>query len=377
MNPILTILLVEDMEKEPAMVARFFMGLKEMNIEAMDRAQVIAISQREYSPELEMAISAAPFPVQLVYADHPRAANGYPIWDVCAEVRQVWPLIRGEYITFAHTEFFYGPDRLTRTIEWLDRHKPVVALGNLRRLGTDKAHWRNRTQDPEPGVGDIFRELVDCGLAGPIRKTWEAFPTWHWPYWRPGVREDEKWDEDVFYARKDWFEAIKMFWHEERLPFLDVYDIVGKCMERLSRNDLQPRCRRLDMDTNMIMHIDHTRPRLAFGIDCYKWFLDRADDWADTTCMRHDIWGTMLHEGSDMKSKLQAIEHYRRAPGGPVTRWASNFSGWLQTVGADIVIEYMLEHERPEEDDEDEYGFDDDMTDDATDEVEEIEVSVG
>lgn len=343
MEPVLTILLIEDAEKDPGFIARFFFGLAALNAEAVADIQVVAISQRERSPELEAALAAYPGDCTMLYAEHPRASNGYPIWDVAAEARQAWPLVRGDYVTFNHTEFVHGPGRLARTICWLRENDPAVALGNLRRLDHGNTHSTDRRLPPEQGICDIVTLLIDQGESQWLAKLWGYFPTTPWPYgWNGELHAGEKWQEDMFFARRDWFEALDFWRHGGPLPFQDVYDLMKEGIDRLSRQRLAPACPRMPREISESFHLNHTRPRSCYCLAVFHWFLDHQPHWHNTTALRMDLWASILNPKASVAERKKAVNNFRRAPGGTVTRFAGAFSDWLEKGGSQKVRSYNV-----------------------------------
>ena len=132
MKPYLTMILMVDIEKPTEYTWAFFRALARWNRKAMDRIQVLAITQKRNDRETLRLASQQPFPVDVIHARH-EFAGEYPIWDVCDAVKRAWGLVQGEYVTFCHQEFLTLPHRLTKTMRFLERNGPDIALGNLRR----------------------------------------------------------------------------------------------------------------------------------------------------------------------------------------------------------------------------------------------------
>jgi hypothetical protein len=349
MKPTLTILLIEDVEKDPAFVDRFFFGLTALNADALSDIQVVAVSQREHSPELEAARSAYPGRCDVLYAEHPRAENGYPIWDVAACARLAWPMVEGEYVSFNHTEFLHGPGRLARTVEYLRSQSPTVALGNLRRLDHGGAHSTDRRLAPEKGICDIVTLLTDERESEWLGKLWGHFPTTCWPTgWGGEARTSNRWQEDLFYARRDWLDAMEFWTHGGGLPFQDVYDLMKEAIDRLGRHGLAPACPRMSREVSDAFHLNHTRPRSCYTLPVFHWFLDHESDWHETTVLRMDLWAVILNPKRTAKEIGHTVKAFRRAPGGTVTRFAGAFSAWLQGGGEERVRQYVARQREKE-----------------------------
>lgn len=340
MEPDLTIIVIEDAEKDPRMIERFLFGLRVLNGDALHRVQVVAVTQRADS-QLAALLEDQPFDAVFVQADHPRADDGYPIWDICAAGRQIWPIVAGQYVTFAHAEFLYGPGRLGRTCRFLREQRPTLALGNLRRLGIAMPHWKNRLLDPPAGLSETLCSWIDRCDATALTAAWDHLPTTHWCHWRDQVRTDGRIDEDVFYARRDWLEVLQFFWQDQRQPYQDVYDLIRTAYLILAGRGLDPECPRLMRHDNELFHIDHPRHRQAYSLACYRWFLGHRDRWLGTSYADDALWSQILCPWSAAADRHKAISEFRHSSTGTVTRWAIAFQAWLKDGGEDRVRSYL------------------------------------
>lgn len=340
----LTIIVIEDAEKDRRMIERFFYGLGVLNAAALSRVQVIAVTQRQDSTlpvVLTEFMAHTGCEVLCVEADHPRADDGYPIWDICDALRQVGPLVQGEYISFAHAEFIYGPDRLERTCRYLRRKRPVLAMGNLRRLGHSQAHWHNRLLSPQTGLTDMIAEWIDADRPRALTAAWDDLPTTHWAHWRDEPRDDGTIDEDIVYVRRDWLATLAFFDQDTRQPYQDVYDLLRAAYAILRGSDLEPFCHRLSRRDNDVIHLDHPRRRPAYSLACYRWFLAHRQQWQGTSHGRDDLWSRILSPSATDDQRHQAISEFRHGSDGTVTRWSIAFVAWLRSGGAERVREYM------------------------------------
>jgi hypothetical protein len=342
-NPDLTILLFVDVEKDRQFDRRFFDTLRHLNASAMDHIQVVVLCQRDRDPQLEELVSTLPCDREVVYCEHPKNDAGYPVWDVCAGVRQAWPRVRGEYVTFSHTEYANGPDRIRRTCDWLMSRRPVFAMGNLRRVVPHRWDWRKRRLDIGDEMSLCLTALVDGHYWDFLREQWSLFTGHPWVSWQPqpGPGSPRPWLEDVFFARRDWLEVTRFFHHGGDLPFQDVYDLVGPGLERLCRHKVGPVVWRLDRETHEACHIAHTKCWGSYTAAMRRYFERNRKAYRDTTMIRWDLWDAVLKPDGCGAAPGQAVSDFRRAPGGTVTRWCADFSGYLQTGGEEKLREYM------------------------------------
>lgn len=343
----LTILLFADAEKPIAWDTRYFGAIREMNMTAHERIQVLVMSQRKSSWSIRQVVAHEPYEVEVIDCDHPRDSTGYPVWDVVEATRKVWPKIKGQYVSFNHIEYIHGPWRLGKTCDWLMANRPQVALGNLRRIDADiKTNRKRRTSADDP-LNNVFAQLIDDCYWAFLQDHWEMFGNKPWIFWieEPHVG-DTRWLEDVFFADREWFESLKFFEHGGRLPFQDVYDLMGMAMQKLDQHGLAPKCHRLPRAIHDACHILHERGWGSYAPTMRQWFLEHVDEFADTTLARGDLWEIAAQPGGLGDEKpFQAVVNFRRAPGGTVTRWTADFSGWLRQGGAEALLEKFGEWE--------------------------------
>ena len=339
----LTILLFADVEKPEAWDHRWFAAVRELNPTVHDRLQVLLLSQRQNNDGLRKLAAEQPFEVEVVDCDHPRDRTGYPVWEVVPAVRAVWPRVRGRWVSFNHMEYIHGPDRLARTCNWLNANRPVIALGNLRRIVAHTYDWRKRIRDVDDPLNDCFAALIDDGQLDFLRNHWDLFGQVAWIYWHPEPSPaDTHWWEDVFFADREWFEVTRFFEHGGRLPFQDIYDLMAPAINKIQCYELKAPCRRLPRQIHDSCHILHPRLWGSYTEAMWEWFHHHAEEFADTALTRDDLWEMVLAPGGCGDEKPgQAIDRFRRAPGGTVIRWLVDFSTYLREGGADRIREYM------------------------------------
>ena len=338
----LTILLFVDVEKPLAWDSRWFGAVRELNETVHERIQVLVMSQRKSSWSVRQHAENQPFSVEVIDCDQPRDSTGYPVWDVVSAVRNVWPRIRGRYISFNHIEYIHGPGRLAKTCDWLIENRPLVAMGNLRRVVAHTYDWRKRIRDVQDPLNQTFATLIDECYWAFLQDHWDLFGQAPWIYWLEEPKPDStKWLEDVFFADREWFETMRFFEWGGRLPFQDVYDLMGPAMVKLERHGLAPKCPRIPRAVHDSCHILHDRMWGSYTATMWKWFREHADEFANTTLVRDDLWKLVLMpDGCGDEAPGQAIDRFRRAPSGTVNRWLTEFSEWLQNGGAEIVQQF-------------------------------------
>lgn len=331
-EPTLTIILIVDVEKDPELTAFFFYALRKWNRRAMKRVQVIVITQKQRDPETHRIAARQPFPVDVVHARH-ETVDSYPLWDVCQEVRQVWGMVRGEYVTFAHQEFLTCPERLEKTLDYLEMIEPTLALGNLMRLGQPKYgefHVYDRAKERSDEITDKLRR--DAGY--PAMAAAETSLTTRWLYWMPDKGPGTcEFQEDIFFVKRQWLQDVRLFWQEERLVFQDIYDLMSTACERLGRVGLAPDCIRLDEETHRAIHLWHPSNFNSFTPQIRDWFFAHPDRWEGTNYLRMDLWDRMIgHDPSPgYMVDDRALFAFRRGRGGTVARFAQAIDRWTRT----------------------------------------------
>jgi hypothetical protein len=196
-----------------------------------------------------------------------------------------------------------------------------------------------RIRDVKDPLNDAFARLIDECYWAFLQDHWDLFGQAPWIYW---LQEPEPectyWLEDVFFADREWLEAMRFFEHGGRLPFQDVYDLMGPAMVKLERHGLNPPCYRMPRHIHEACHILHDRLWGSYTPTMRQWFREHAEEFADSTLARDDLWELVLRpDGCGDEAPGQAIDKFRRAPGGTVMRWLSGFSEWLQNSGAEAV----------------------------------------
>ena len=344
-EPTLTIVAVVDAEKDPVYTDWFFTALRQWNRAGLDDTQVLVLCQKPLDPATLLTIAKQPFPVDVAFARHPTVA-GYPVWDVCQAMRDCWPMVRGEYVTFAHTEFLWCPRRLRKTVAYLEKHRPIFALGNLRRLGRpDPSRGGRKFGEKEYGKLKELLQAKDYYLAACLL---DAAPTAAWVHWlgenRPGPQD---WREDVFFVRRDWLDAMEFWQHGDRQAFQDVYDLVAMAILKLGNYGVAPPIVRMPMSVNRILHMWHERHWKSWTPAMRAWFLDSEERWEGTSFTRSYLWDKLLLAPQNGDVDGTAINILRWGHGGTVTRFINRLDDWLLAGGLDKMKTYREEAVSP------------------------------
>ena len=312
----ITQILFVDAEKPPEYLPRFFGHAQGV--------QVIVISQ-EVDTSRTKALAESNGALFLA-AGQPHIGD-ICVWDVLASLRQIWGWIEGEYVTFAHPEFLWLPGVIEETKKWLALHGTRVALGNLRRIMSERRdNYRGNLHDTHEALG-----ILDCG--GDIH----AVPTKPWAYWRDEpANGNPGWVEDVFFARKDFFDVIRFPHHGGSQPFQDVYDLMGVVSDVLKRYQLPVDVIRMPRGVGEMWHLYHDRPRSWVCPEVKAWFQSRNGQYADSPLRRDDIWERLLNNPD-----YTVMTDVRRGPGGTCSQYQAAFSRWLHFGGKDEVKAYF------------------------------------
>lgn len=346
----LSLVYLLDAEKDPALHAHTIGALC-----AWERPETLADVQLvflcQHPANRAAAALAATLPpalaVDVVHARHDLVAD-YPVWDVCAELRHVWPLLRGEYIICSHAEFTWAPGALGRTLAWLAAERPYLALGNLRRFGQrdDAREWHTHRGTKEHS--DQFTAMLSAGDFTAAAELLPTLPNLHWVYWGPEPRDNEQgWKEDVFAVDKDFATAARLFDHGGALPFQDVYDTTHQFIYRAGKHKADPRVIRAPRSVWTQYHLWHRKQWLSFTAAMRDYFLGHPEQWRDTAFLRRDLWPLLIDVAhQEVSTSERPVIALRQGPGGTVTRYAVACSQWLREGGADALADFYALHGR-------------------------------
>lgn len=329
MNPLVTMILVVDVEKDHSLTWAFLQALAKWNRRGMEKTQLLCITQKQCDRKTLRELSRQPFPVDVVHARH-EFVDGYPLWDVCDSVRRAWGLVRGEWVTFCHQEFLLLPHRLERTCKFLQQYDPDIALGNLRRFVPDGGEYGNEHRL----LGGSEKDVIIEKLRG--RQTYdaaiyaEAIETGPWIYWESEpIPGPSGWREDIFFAKRAWLEEVGLFCLGNEQYFQDVYDLLGLAVHIQKKYGRGPQIERMDQGTHKALHLPHPRTFASFTPAIRAWFLSQPDRFDGTTYGRRDLWD-LACEWVDGGAPDAAVKAFRGGRGGTVTRYAQALEGYAK-----------------------------------------------
>lgn len=331
----LTILTVCPAELDKEYLRLYREALLEWNREGLTETQVVFLPQRP----LEMDV--APFEVVQVEFEQ---VGGYPVWDVMRSVREAWPNVRGDYVTFDHPEFIWGPGRLQETIGWLDATVPVYGLGNLRRPGDlMEINRRDTTEDISCTASEWFRRYLEEGRWDEAAGIFEHLQTVHWMYWavaqqKPGPNP---WVEDVFYARKDWLDLWGFASFGRECPFQDVYDLMQVAVATMVRYGLGFYCIRMPQSINRLIHLWHPRAWGSWTPEMRDWFLSQPERWQRTSFLDRRLWEQLLAFRASPTKDCKPVATLRFGPRGTAINFGCAVADWLNNGGVEAMKNYF------------------------------------
>ncbi len=339
--PVCTIVLIDDSEKPIDYLDLYFSSMRELNIDGMCYVQIIVVTQRENPSDVYRIVEQQPFFVEVVIDNCP-FVFGYPIWNICRSLQDIWHLIRGMYVCVDHTEFFWCQGRIKKTALFLSDYLPCIALGNLRRFGSsDSFSWRILRSDVE--LFRVFSEIVQSGDWSRVSSVSEEIPTRWWCWNLPDPKEGRScWEEDQFFVRKDWLELIQFLSHAERQEFQDIYDLLHCVWWEMHKCKVAPRCVRLDHNTAKSLHLHHDPMWGSWRRPIADWFLSDPVRWSGTSYADSVKWESVI-KSSSVIDRDTAIWKLRQGVGGTTFRYRDRFVSWLRE-NMDIVQSYNKEN---------------------------------
>lgn len=313
-------------------------ALLRWNARGLEDTQVIILPQRE------IGIDISPFEL---YPFEFERVTGYPVWDLMKHVRAAWPRVKGQYVTFDHPEFIWGPDRLDRTIAYLQAYKPIYAMGNLRRPGAvDEATASDFRDDQSRAAAEWFRAFLR-GAWDSADKAFEYLQTTTWMYWsgaqqKPGPAP---WVEDVFYCPKNWLDAWGFCNYGLELPFQDVYDLMQYAVRTHYQFGLPFQCLRMPQSINRLMHLWHPRYFSSWSPEMRDWFFAQPERWKDTRFLDKELWDRLIafNHLPQKEKNTKPISELRFGPRGTSVRYGVAISQWLQDGGVEVMREFYAQ----------------------------------
>lgn len=340
----LTIVLFDVFELEESYLEAYFTSLSKWNPEGARNAQILLVSQRNNASAAHSLVSKLSFQVDVIHSQH-EFVNGYPIWDVMGDLRRIWPLVRGKYVTFNHPEFIWGPDRIEKTSSWLMENQPCFAIGNLRRPGTHEQITSQTTSDH--CVKEISEEFRNALWADPLyegKRLFDEMPTSWWMFWTQQEQQPGPvpYIEDVVYAEKEWLESWRFLDHGGEMPFQDVYDLIRVAMSpTLPANGVGVECVRMSREVNKLIHLWHPKLWKSWTFEIRDWFLSHPERWNGTVFSNPFMWINLIEIAPKMPKTYKPVNDLRNGPTGTVTKYGEDLNRWLINGGREQVIRFL------------------------------------
>jgi hypothetical protein len=333
----LTILTVCPTELDESYLRLYREALLRWNQEGLAETQVILL------PQKPLNIPTDPF--EVVEVDFPRVA-GYPVWDLMASVRKAWPIVRGEYVSFDHPEFIWGPDRLDRTIAFLRGYRPVYGLGNLRRPGgLEELQKQGSRDDLSQPASDWLRRFLDAGRWAEGAEAFEYIESQLWMYW---VKSEQKpgpttWIEDASYLRKDWLDLWGFTAIDMEMPFQDVYDLLQVAVSEMVRHGVGFPCIRMPQSVNKLVHLWHPRTWGSWTPEMRDWFMSQPERWRHCSLGNRAMWNELIEFARAPRKDCKPVGKMRFGPRGTALNYACRVADWLRDGGIEAMDEYFAQ----------------------------------
>jgi len=344
----LTIVVVNDAEKDPSLIRYCLQGLLDdrFNGNAVrDRCQVIVLNQDPNVQE-EPLLSASPLsplpsPFELVDAGS-RVVAGRVLWDLVASLRAMRPMIRGRYLMLMHKEEIACPGMIAGMLDYAASARwPHVLLGNLRRPGSvDDIRQHGQCQCSEFFSNEI-RRIMDKGEV-PVPGDASEFGKIPDVHWLPSRDEQatlasQRWIEDLFAMRVDWMDAVRFTDHgRPHLFFQDVYDLMGVLDRSLQERGLAPVVRRVPLSAGRAWHLHHPRGYPALSSPAVASFFQAlGSDLAAGTLLAEPATfaGVAAWVANPCDATVCHHRHPRHSRGGTVHRYQADLEAWLDGGG--------------------------------------------
>lgn len=336
MDPFLTILTVCPFELDSSYCKLYREALLNWNEEGLAETQIILLPQGPIESDVD--------PFEIVPVDFEQV-EGYPVWDVMRSVRAAWPFVRGQYVSFDHPEFIWGPDRLVNTIAWLKGYRPLYALGNLRRAGCLEELTQPNSRDISEEPSKWFRAILEAGDWEAAIEPFEYLQTMHWMYWksafqRPGAN---LWIEDLFYLDREWCDIWGLARYQDELPFQDIWDLTQMIVRTFFQFGLPFDCVRMPMIINKTLHLWHPRSRANFSPAMRDWFLSQPERWSKSAFGDPALWDGLIDLWKDSKADNAPLVKARFGPRGTAINYGVFLSQWLANGGIEAIQRFAEE----------------------------------
>jgi hypothetical protein len=327
----ITLAIVLDGEKPEGLLADSLAALRLLSGRHLDRLQVIIIDQASGGRAVEaVAASRLDPPPAIVAAGEEEAADGYPIWDVVAELARARQYMRGRYLLYAHPEMLLGADYVATACTALEAAGfPPLAMANLVRPGHPRSILAGaRFTGPSPAEADCISTRIRQAVAageGSLREVLADAPYCRWAVWRSPPPAG-CWAEDAFLMRLDWADAAGFFAPHSPMPFVDAFLPLQRALELLAEYELAPRVRRLP-EAARIWHLHHERG--------YGWQRPSVRRWLAAS----ELWGASVYSDAatwdEAQPRRQRARRVWSEASGPVEKWLRNYRTWLSLGGID------------------------------------------
>ena len=327
----LTILIVNDAEKDPVMLKRCFAGLTRLNDPA--GVQFIVINQNPNHALIEDIVSQA-WPASRVYHTNDPVAGNAVMWNLMASIDKVLPLCRGEYVILLHNEFLCAPYCLQDAMKWLMDNQPIVALGNLRRIGMNRRSpsLEARAQSEQKASAPLF-DMLDSYRFVDLADALAKLPSYSWTR---NSRCDGRWKEDVFFCRRQWLQSCGLTECSKDMMFEDVYNLMGIVMQIHDESGHQIQC---PTAPTTFFHLHHPKIYAHFSEEAHQWFASNADKWAGTRFLDKneflELRRLRTHNFREFKSKL--VTQFRRGREGNLDRFKTRYQEWFASNDSAIL----------------------------------------
>ena len=334
-DPYLTIILVNDPEKDPKLLGYCFQAIRLLNADAIPDTQFIVLNQDPNGTAAYELAKSQPFDVEWFDAGY-ECVGGVVLWDLMASLKALWPRVRGRYHLIMHKEWLSGPGVLRQNIDWLKANgEPPLAMANLRRVGTIKQLKKNRMASSGKQPSIRMRAAMDTGDVDVIQKALARVSTLAWKHWLDeSQRKPGMWVEDAYYGRCDWFNDMKFFGHADRQLFQDVYDLLAILFKQLHASKVAPHVPQVPLEAGQFYHLWHTKGYLHFNDRVIDYFCGDPERWEGTQFAERNTMERLrdfvAEGGAAHRNPLIA---FRQGARGTAKRFSEGLQRWLCNRG--------------------------------------------
>ena len=332
----LSLVIVQDAEKDRKLIDYNLQALRDLNGDYLDNVQIVVVNQSAEYRDLQKSIAKSGLNAELVNSGD-EFVGEQPLWDIVGTLARLRPHLRGKYLQTAHAEFIQGPDAIKNAMQWIHRQgDPPLVMGNLRRLGDVSTISRHYVNSSCKKVANRLKKLLRTGDVDEIRRQWYEIPSVHWKFtadWEV-LQRCTGWQEDAFYARMDWLDAIRFFDHADRLLFQDVYDLFGVAWPVLSEMGMDPKICRVPFELSSIYHLWHTKGYLHFNEAVIDHFQENPEKWEGTIFLNDKLLRRLERFARDRSGfATNPLVKFRRQAGGTAYRWKDGITEWATNGG--------------------------------------------